>query len=50
MEKILEAFKGHIRVNDNTKDVEIFNEYGVKMRLAVDAETLDEFKKHFPTL
>jgi hypothetical protein len=50
MEKILEALKGHVRVNDNTKDVELFNEYGTKMRLQVDAETLDEFKKHFPTL
>ena len=49
MEKILEALKGHVRVNKNTQDVELFNEYGTKMRLKVDAETLNEFEKHFPT-
>ena len=49
MEKILKAFEGHIRVNDSTKDVEVFNEYGVMMRLKVDEETLAEFKKHFPS-
>ena len=49
MDKILKAFEGHIRVNDSMKDIEVFNEHGVVMRLAVDAETLTEFKKHYPT-
>lgn len=49
MEKIIEAFKGHIRINDSTKDIEVFDEFGVKMRLKVDAETLEAFKKEFPT-
>lgn len=49
MEKILEAFKDHIRVNESNKTVEIYTEYGVKMRLEVDAETLAEFRKHYPS-
>ena len=49
MEKILNAFEGHVRVNESTKTVEVFDEYGVKMRLTVDAATLAEFKKHYPT-
>jgi len=49
MDKILEAFNGHVRVNDSNNTVEIYNEYGVKMRLTVDAETLAEFKAHYPS-
>lgn len=49
MEKILEAFKDHVRVNDSNGTVEVYNEYGVKMRLEVDKETLAEFKKHYPS-
>ena len=49
MEKIIEAFKDHIRVNYSNKTIEVYNEYGVKMRLEVDAETFAEFKKHYPT-
>ena len=49
MEKIIEAFKGHVRVNDSTKDIEIFDAHGVKMRLKVDEETLKSFKEHFPS-
>ncbi len=49
MEKIIKAFKDYVRVNESNNTVEIFNEYGVKMRLEVDAETLAEFKKHYPS-
>ena len=48
MEKILKAFDGHIRVNEANKTIEVYNEYGVKMRLTVDEETFAEFEKHFP--
>ena len=48
MEKIIEAFKGHVRVNDANKTIEVFDEYGVKMRLVVDEKTYAEFLKHFP--
>lgn len=48
MEKIIEAFKGHVRVNDSTKDIEVFDEHGVKMRLNVSEDTYAEFLKHFP--
>ncbi len=47
MDKIIEAFQGHIRVNETMGDIELFDEHGVKMRLKVDAETLAEFKKHY---
>ncbi|MBP5471011.1 MAG: hypothetical protein J6Z11_17410 [Candidatus Riflebacteria bacterium] len=49
MEKILEALKGHVRVNESNNTVEIYNEYGTKMRLTVDAETLAEFKANYPS-
>ena len=48
MDKILKAFDGHIRVNLSNSTVEVFNEYGVVMRLAVDEETLAEFKERYP--
>jgi len=48
MDKILEAFKDHIRINESNKTVEVYTEYGVAMRLVVDEETLAEFKKHYP--
>jgi len=49
MDKILKAFDGHIRVNESNKTVEVYNEYGVTMRLIVDEETLAEFRKHYPS-
>ena len=45
--KILETLKGYIRVNDADKTVEVYNNYGVKMKLHVDAETLEAFKAEF---
>ena len=48
MKKILEAFDGHIRVNTANNTIEVFNEYGVVMRLTVDEETLAEFKERYP--
>lgn len=48
MDKILNAFKGHIRVNGANGTVEIYNDYGVKMVLKVDTDTLNEFKKVYP--
>ena len=47
MEKILKALDGHVRVNESNSTVEIFNEYGVKMRLVVDEATLKEFKDRY---
>lgn len=49
MEKILEAFDGHIRVNTANHTIEVFNEYGVKMRLTVDEDTYNEFKDRYPS-
>lgn len=48
MEKIIETFKGHIRVNEATKTIEVFDEYGVKMRLEVSEDAYAEFLKYFP--
>ena len=45
--KILETLKDYIRVNDADKTVEIYDDYGVKMKLPVDAETLKAFKAEF---
>ena len=47
MEKILKALDGHVRVNTANNTVEIFNEYGVRMRLVVDEATLKEFKDRY---
>lgn len=47
MEKILEALKDYVRVNTNNNTVEIYDEFGVKVRLQPDAETLEEFKANF---
>lgn len=47
MEKIKEALKNYIRVNTANNTVEIYDDYGVKARLVVDAETLEEFKANF---
>lgn len=49
MDKIIESLKGHVRVNESNSTVEIYNEYGTKMRIAVDAETLAEYKKNYPS-
>ncbi len=49
MEEILRAFEGHVRVNEATGTVEVFDEYGVKMRLTVSAEALEAFKNRYPT-
>lgn len=51
MEKILKAFKGHIRVNSASNTVELYTEYGVKMVLRnLDTETINEFKKVVPVV
>lgn len=49
MEKIIESLKGKVRVNTSDNSIEVFDEYGVKMRLKVDEATMAEYKKHFPT-
>lgn len=41
---IVRALKGHVRVNESNKTVEIYNEYGTKMVLRdLDDETFNAF-------
>jgi len=48
LEILVEALKGHVRVNVTMKSVEIYNEYGVQMVLRnLDDETFNTFKKLF---
>ena len=45
---IIEALKGHVRVNVDTKTVEVFDEFGTKMVLRdLDQATFDAFKDKF---
>jgi len=49
-ELIVEAFKGHIRVNETLGTVEVFDDFGVKMVLRdLDKTTLEAFKEHYQT-
>ena len=45
---IIEALKGNVRVNIDTKAVEIYNDYGTKIVLRdLDEETFEAFKNNF---
>ena len=45
---ITEALKGHVRVNVDTKAVEIYDEYGTKTVLRdLDDATFDAFKAKY---
>ena len=47
---IVEALKGHVRVNETLGTVEIFDEFGVKMVLRnLDEFTLEAFKERYQT-
>lgn len=49
-ELIVNALKGHVRVNETLGTVEIFNDFGVKMVLRdLDETTLEAFKDNYPT-
>ena len=47
VEKVLEALKNYVRINDATRSVEIYDDYGVKVRLYPDDETFAAFKANF---
>lgn len=49
MEKIIESLKGNVRVNTSDNTVEVYDEWGVHMKLKVDEATMAEYKKNFPT-
>ena len=50
MTEIINALKGHVRVNTTLNTVEIFNEYGVKLVLRnLDAKTLKAFADEYET-
>ena len=45
---LVEALKGHVRVNVDTKAVEIYDEYGTKTVLRdLDDATFDAFKAKY---
>lgn len=45
---IIKALKNHVRVNLSNKTVEVYDDYGVKMRLQnLDEETFKAFKDEF---
>lgn len=47
---IVAALDGKCRVNESNNSVELFDEYGVKMRLSnLDGNTLAAFKENFPS-
>ena len=41
----LHLFRGHLRANRKTKEIEVYNEYGVKMRLQATEEELAEVER-----
>ncbi len=46
---IVKALEGNIRVNTSDNTVEVFNEHGVKAKLHVSQEVLNEFAKAYPS-
>lgn len=46
---IVDALNGHARVNVDTKSVEVYDEYGVKLVLRnLSDATFEAFKRNFP--
>lgn len=46
---IIGALNGHVRVNVDTKAVEVYDDYGVKLVLRdLDNMTYEAFKRNFP--